>query len=129
MIKAGEQEVSTDPESSGIFQQALSIYVEQGTQDLKFELRDTSKKVLAVLSMNVMKEVLKDEDGIPGPDKVVEKVFTMKQKNKAVLNPRIKLTFSPIGSGDEEKALLSGINASSETEWMLQQQLAKVEAA
>jgi len=128
-IKAGEYEVCTDPESSRKFQQALCIFIEQGTEDLKFELLDTSDKVLAELKMNIMKELLKEEDSIPGSDRIVEKTFIMRQKNKHVLNPRIKLTFSPECPGDEEKALLTGISASSETEWMLQQQLAKVTEA
>mmetsp|Transcript_116461 Transcript_116461/g.324553 ORF Transcript_116461/g.324553 Transcript_116461/m.324553 type:complete len:359 (+) Transcript_116461:72-1148(+) len=125
-VKAGDHVVSTDPSGAGLFQQALCIFIEQGTQDLIFQLLSTSDKVLAELKMNVMKEVLKDEDGIPGPDRVIEKTFVMKQKDKHVLNPRITLTFAPEGPGEEEKALLSGLNASSETEWMLQQQLAKV---
>jgi len=123
-VRAGEHVVHTDPDPGGLFQQALCVFVEQGTQQVKFELMNTSDKVLAELKMDVMKEILGGDSG--KPIKVVEKMFVMKQKNKHVLNPRIKLTFSPEGPGEEEKALLHGINASSETEWMLQQQLAKV---
>jgi len=125
-VRAGEHVVHTDPDPGGLFQQALCVFVEQGTQQVKFELLNTSDKVLAELKMDVMKDILKEENGESGPTKVVEKMFVMKQKNKHVLNPRMKLTFSPEGPGEAEKALLSGINASSETEWMLQQQLAKV---
>merc|ERR1712039_42968 len=57
---------------------------------------------------------------------VTEKTFTMKQKQKSVLNPKITLTFTPERMGDEEKALLSGINASAETEWMLTQHINKL---
>lgn len=124
-VRAGEHVVHTDPDADGVFQQALCVFIEQGTDVVKFELVNTSDNVLAELKLDVMKDIRKDEDGIPGPDRVIEKTFVMKQKNKYVLNPRIKLTFSPEGPGDAEKALLSGLNASTETEWMLQQQLAK----
>jgi len=119
-VRAGEHVVHTDPDSGGIFQQALCVFVEQGTEQVKFELMNTSDKILAELKMDVMKEILKDESSVSN------KMFVMKQKNKHVLNPRIKLTFSNEGPGEEEKQLLQGINASNETEWMLQQQLAKV---
>jgi len=76
--------------------------------------------------MDIVTEILKDKDGIPGPDKVVEQFFNMKAKKKNFLNPKIKLSFSPDTTLDEEKALIQGIDASPETEWMLQQQLQKV---
>jgi len=123
-VRAGEHVVHTDPDPGGLFQQALCVFVEQGTQQVKFELMNTSDKVLAELKMDVMKEILGGESGVP--TKVVEKMFVMKQKNKHVLNPRIQLTFSPEGPGEEEKALLQGLNASSETEWMIRRELAKV---
>jgi len=123
-VRAGEHIVHTDPDPGGLFQQALCVFVEQGTQQVKCELMNTSDKVLADLKMDVMKEILGGESGIP--TKVMEKMFVMKQKNKHVLNPRIQLTFSPEGPGEEEKALLQGLNASSETEWMIRRELAKV---
>jgi len=125
-IRAGQHEVCTDLDSAGLFQQALSVFVEQGTEHVKFELLNTSNKVIADLTMNVMKEILHSEDG--KCVKVTEKTFQMKQKNKHVLNPRVVLTFMPEGPGDEEQALLSGLNASTEVEWMLQQQLQKAAA-
>jgi len=130
-VRAGEHVVHTDPDPGGIFQQALCVFVEQGTEQLKFELLNTSDKVLAELKMDVVKDILKEEKGKEGkgesgPTKVVEKMFVMKQKCKYVLNPRIKLTFSSEGLGDEEKALMANINASSETQFMLSQQLSKV---
>lgn len=119
-VKAGDHTVHTDPDPGGLFHQALCIFVEQGTQQLKIELLNTSDKVLAEIKMDVMKEILKEEK----PTK--EKMFAMKQKNKHVLNPRIVLTISPEGPGQEEKALLDDINASPETNWMLQQHLSQV---
>lgn len=131
-IRAGDHEVCTDPSANGIFQQALSVFVEQGTQVLKIELLNTSDTVLAEMQMNVMKEILHlDKDGKESestPVHVTEKAFVMKQKCKHVLNPRLTLTFSPEAPGDEEQALLAGINASSEVEWMLQQQLHKTQS-
>mmetsp|Transcript_108320 Transcript_108320/g.316882 ORF Transcript_108320/g.316882 Transcript_108320/m.316882 type:complete len:359 (+) Transcript_108320:101-1177(+) len=125
-IRAGEHEVATDSSKEGIFQQALALFVEQGTEVLKFELLNSSDQVLAELQMNIMKEVLQD-DKLCAPRPVNEKMFVMKQKNKNVLNPRVVLTFAAELPGDEEQALLAGLNASSETEWMLQQQLQKVQ--
>jgi len=133
-IRAGDHEVCTDPSSNGIFQQALSVFVEQGTQVIKFELLNTSDSVMAELQLNVMKDILfmdssKDKEGKESrPQSVNEKTFTMKQKNKNVLNPRLVLTFRLEAPGDEEQALLAGINASSEVEWMLQQQLQKADS-
>jgi len=129
-VKAGEHEVCTDPSSSGVFQQALSVFVEQGTECVKFELINTSEAVLAELHLNVMKDLLQHDNGkVTGDVQVMnEKTFNMKQKNKNFLNPRIVLTFAPEAAGDEEQALLSNLNASAETEWMLQHQLHKTQA-
>uniref|UniRef100_A0A7S1SAX5 CERLI1-like PH domain-containing protein n=1 Tax=Alexandrium catenella TaxID=2925 RepID=A0A7S1SAX5_ALECA len=128
-IQAGDHEVCTDLETSGIFQQALSIFIEQGTEVLKFELRNSSDTVLAELQMKVAKEILHLDDAknSGSPPSVSEKMFVMKQKNKNVLNPRVVLTFASESPGDEEQALLHGLNASNEVEWMLQQQLHKTQ--
>jgi len=125
-VKAGDMVVETDKSEEGVFQQALNLLVEQGSPCLEFELCDGRKKVLATLKMDIMKDILKLEDGQMNINAVNEKVFTMKQKQKSVLNPKITLTFSPERMGDEEKALLGGINASAETEWMLTQHLNKL---
>merc|ERR1712039_477162 len=66
------------------------------------------------------------ENGKQSLNTVTEKTFTMKQKQKSILNPKITLTFTPERMGDEEKVLLSGINASAETEWMLTQHINKL---
>mmetsp|Transcript_14172 Transcript_14172/g.27532 ORF Transcript_14172/g.27532 Transcript_14172/m.27532 type:complete len:350 (+) Transcript_14172:93-1142(+) len=125
-VKAGEHLVHTDPDPGGLFQQALCVFVEQGTEQVKFELLNTSDKVLAELKFDVMKDILKTVKGQTEPTKVIEKMFVMKQKNKHVLNPRIKLTFQQEGENNESKALLDGIAASSATEWVLKQHIAKV---
>lgn len=118
-VTAGDFQVETDPNQNGIFQQTLNVFVEQGTEYLLLELLDSSKRKLAEMKMDIDKDIL--SDGIP--INAIEKAFKMKQVNKKVVNPKITLTFSPESINDEEKALLSGLNASAETEWVLTQQI------
>lgn len=125
-VKAGDNVVETEKSSEGVFHETVNLLVEQGSPCVEFDLCDSRKKVLANFRMDIMKDILKDEDGKRVLNSVIEKTFTMKQKQKTVLNPKITLTFSPERMGDEEKALLGGINASAETEWMLQQHLQKL---
>jgi len=124
-VTAGEHQVCTDPAKNGVFQQALSVFIEQGTEVVKFALMNTKDALLAEFQMNVAKDILHLDDG--KQICVSEKTFVMKQKCKHVLNPRLTLTFAPEVAGDEEQALLAGLNASSEVEWMLQQQLHKTQ--
>mmetsp|Transcript_71233 Transcript_71233/g.201884 ORF Transcript_71233/g.201884 Transcript_71233/m.201884 type:complete len:345 (-) Transcript_71233:77-1111(-) len=121
-IHAGDHAVQTDPSNNGVYQQAVSLFVEQGTEDVKLELVSASDKVLGELRLNVLRDVLSGS----APS---ERLFPMRQRNKHVLNPRIRLTLSPGQPGAEDRALLDGMHASAETELMLQQQLAKATGA
>jgi len=121
-VRAGQEVVDTEKSSSGQYQQAVSIRIEQGTETLDFELMYNSK-VLAVLKMKVWEEILNKGET---PESFTEKMFSMKSKDKNYLNPKIKLTFSP-DNNDEEKALVANLGASDETAWMLQQHLSKVQ--
>jgi len=127
-VKAGDMVVETDTSSEGLFHQTVNLLVEQGAPAVEFDLCDGRKRVLANLKMDIMKDILTNEGGQQVLNTVTEKTFTMKQKQKSILNPKITLTFSPERIGDEEKALLSGINASAETEWMLTQHINKLSA-
>jgi len=123
-IRAGDHLVETASSPQGIFQQAVCIFIPQGTDFIILDLMNSSKKVLAELKLPIVKDVLDLSKG--KPFHIVEKNFVMKGRSKSILNPKLKLSFSQDFSGDEETALLAGLNASSETEFMLQQQIQKV---
>lgn len=121
-VTAGMQTVETDESNKGIFQQPLSVFVEQGTETIDVELLDArGRKVLAHLKLDPMQDVLRSKDTIH------EKVVPMKQKSKGVLNPRIKLTVMLESGNDAEKGLLSGVDLGTEANLMLRQQLHKVQ--
>merc|ERR1719264_2016014 len=120
-VTAGLQVVETDESSKGIFQQPLSIFVEQGTDVVNIELLNyRDRKVLAGLKMDILKDILERKEGRH------EQVMPMKQKNKGVLNPRIKLSIILESQNEAEKGLLSGIDLGQEANMMVMSQLRKV---
>jgi len=117
-VTAGLQTVETDPSSKGIFQQPLSVFVEQGTDSVNVELLNSrERKVLACLKLDPVQDVLKNKQGI------TEKLIPMKQKSKGVLNPRIKLTVMLDSEEEVERGLLEGMGA--EQTMLVRQQLQK----
>merc|ERR1719353_1500165 len=54
-ITAGPQSVQTDPNSKGNFQQPLTVFVEQGSGHIQVDLLDSSKRVLAKLSLDTVR--------------------------------------------------------------------------
>merc|ERR1719183_1957734 len=58
-ITAGSHHVRTDPNSNGIFQQPLHIFVEQGTKTITVDLMDSPDRILATLGFDPVKDVLK----------------------------------------------------------------------
>lgn len=120
-VTAGVQTVQTDESNKGIFQQPLSLFVEQGTVSIDVELLDArGRKVLAFLKLDPMQDFLRPKQPMK------EKVLPMKQKSKGVLNPRIKLTVLVDSDSEAEKGLLSGVDLGTEANLMLRQQLHKV---
>mmetsp|Transcript_88739 Transcript_88739/g.198405 ORF Transcript_88739/g.198405 Transcript_88739/m.198405 type:complete len:323 (-) Transcript_88739:7-975(-) len=120
-VTAGAQTVQTDESNKGIYQQPLSVYVEQGTDCVELELMESrSRKVLAYLKLDPMQDILRPKAPL------LEKTLPMKQKNKGVLNPRIKLTAMLESGNEAEQGLLSGVDMGSETNMLLRQQLNKV---
>merc|ERR1719408_551862 len=87
-VTAGRHQVRTDPNSNGIFQQPLHIFVEQGTDTIVVDLLDSHNRVLATLTLNTMEQVL-------CPVHQPERTYSMKQKGKGIRNPKIKLTLTP----------------------------------
>merc|ERR1719464_1415166 len=76
-VTAGMQVVETDESNKGIFQQPLSIFVEQGTDVVNIELLNyRDRKVLAGLKLDIMKDILDRKEGRH------EQTMPMKQKNK-----------------------------------------------
>lgn len=119
-LSAGRQKVSTDPSSKGIFQQPLSLLVEQGTDTILVELMDSGSRILANLKFDVAQDILNNKEAIR------EKVFVMKQKNKGLINPRIKLTIRKESTFEEEGLLASVMtSASPATNMLLRDQLQK----
>jgi hypothetical protein len=102
-IRAGDQVVQTDDSKTGRFQNAVSILVEQGTEFLEFEFIDTyNNKVMAVMKMD-------PAEAHNPKEQIHQKTYTMKQKGKGIVNPRIKI--SVINESDEEASLFEGMGA------------------
>mmetsp|Transcript_18093 Transcript_18093/g.52714 ORF Transcript_18093/g.52714 Transcript_18093/m.52714 type:complete len:348 (-) Transcript_18093:437-1480(-) len=121
-VSAGMQVVETDESNKGLFQQPLSILVEQGTDVICLELIEKKgKKVLAALKLDIEKELLDQKDGMR------QKVVSMKQKSKGVTNPRLKVTFALNTENEAEKGLLAGIDLGVQANMMLREQLQMAE--
>lgn len=122
-VTAGLQTVETDGSNKGIFQQPLSVFVEQGTDCISVDLLNSrDRKVLATLKLDPVQDILQSKSGM------TEKVIPMKQKSKGVLNPRIKLTVFLDNESEAERGLLSGMDLGTEAaNLMLRQQIQKVE--
>jgi len=116
-VTAGLHTVRTDPNSNGIFQQPLTIFVEQGTTQIDVDLMDTNGRVLSTLSLDPHENILSPKNMI------TEQVFNMKQKNKHIRTPKIKLSMVVSNGSDAELGLISGV--SSDTDILVRQQLLK----
>jgi hypothetical protein len=95
-LKAGAHQVETDPSKQGIFQQPLLLTVEQGVRFMVIELLSPSRVVLATLPLEIS-DVLNSEH----PQSEV--TYNMRQKNKSIRNPRVKLSMIPNMSSDVEQ--------------------------
>jgi len=100
-VTAGKQQVETDPNSNGIFQQPLHIMVEQGTEHVVIDLMDNKSRVLASLSLDAMQDVMLVKVHEP------EKTYNMKPKNKRLHSPKVKLSMVISSGQDLEEGLLS----------------------
>jgi len=121
---AGSHVVQTDANANGTFQQPLTLFVEQGTSVIKCELLDGRDKVLAHLKFFPEADVLHKAKNFSLPS---EQVFSMKQKEKKVTNPKLRLSMAVDSDlNDAETGLLSGMSMSSDTRYMVKQQLHKV---
>lgn len=121
-VTAGFHTVKTDESSKGIFQQPLSLFVEQGTKEIVFELVQ-GRKAVATFKKDVA-ELLSSPQS-----ELTDLICTMKEKSKGVVNPKLKLTFMRDPEDGAEKGLISGLNVSSETDVMLLKQLQKVQGS
>lgn len=122
-VTAGDHSVSTDPNNKGVYQQAVQLFVEQGSDEVKVELMDADRnKPLAVKKLDIMKDILDPKI------RDQERVYGMKQQSKTVLNPKIKLTLLTQSDGQMEQGLLQGIDVSPEANMMLRQQIQKEKA-
>lgn len=119
-VTAGRHSVRTDPSSNSIYQQPLHIMVEQGTENIAVELLDSRDRVLATLLLGVMDDVLQ-------VGHQPEQIFTMKQKDKHIRHPRIKLTMD-VQADDSDDDMEKGgllIGGSSDVDSLVRLQLAK----
>eukprot|EP00933_Yihiella_yeosuensis_P050014 TRINITY_DN47778_c0_g1_i1.p1 TRINITY_DN47778_c0_g1~~TRINITY_DN47778_c0_g1_i1.p1 ORF type:complete len:366 (-),score=83.11 TRINITY_DN47778_c0_g1_i1:184-1281(-) len=123
-IKAGSQVVTTGEHGKGIFQETLNVFVEQGVSEIIVDLMDArQKKVLGTLSLDPVKDLI--EGKILGE----EHMFTLKQKSKDILNPKLKMSIHLDWGEDLETGLLSdmtGLEVSKETDMLIRSQLQKV---
>lgn len=96
-VTAGDHTVRTDRQTKGVFQQPLSVFVEQGTLLIFVDLLDNGGGVLATLKL-VAADVLKQTTQ-------QEQLFDMRQRHKLVQCPKIKLTLRVNHNADEEQGL------------------------
>jgi len=122
-ISAGAHKVKTDENAGGIYQQPLTVFVEQGTSTLLVEMLDRREKVLANLKFDTLKDLLSAKDNKEGAGNITEKVYTMKQRGTGVTNPKMKLSFVFDGENEMENGLLAGMNLSNNTEWAVKLQI------
>lgn len=118
-VTAGRHSVRTDPSSNSIYQQPLHLMVEQGTENIAVELLDGRDRVLATLLLDVMDDVLQLAHQ-------PEQIFTMKQKDKHIRHPKIKITMDvqmDDSDDDMEKGVMIG--GSSDVDSLVRLQLAK----
>lgn len=119
-ITAGTHTVTTDESSKHVYQQPVMIFIEQGTQEVQVELLNTwDNKVLAVKTLNVMKDIL---DPKARGDATL---YQMKQKSKTALNPKVRLTILLDVDSQMEQGILKAMNVSPEANLVLRQQLHK----
>jgi len=116
-ITAGRQQIETNDNAKGIFQEPLQLAVEQGTQHIVVDLME-SRTVMAQIKIDVMTEILQG-------GKIIEKEYSLKPKIKQLSNPRVKLSFHAGKDADVEKGLLSDMNLTKESAMILQQSLLK----
>jgi len=115
-VTAGLHHVETDANSNGFFQQPLHLTVEQGVETIVVDLLDSHSRTLATLNLRTAEDVL-------GPSHHPEHTYSMRQKDKRLRNPRIKLTMAVQQEEDLEKGLLAGV--SSDVDDLVRLQLAK----
>lgn len=114
-LSAGLQQVQTNVSTKGIYQEALQLTVEQGTQDLLIELLD-GRSVIANMKIPILERIIQ---GKP----IIEQEQTLRPKIKGLANPKLKLTIHKDTDLDAEKSLLSDMNLSKGSEMLLQQHL------
>lgn len=119
-ITCGRHTVHSDKSKTGIFQQPLTVSVEQGNAEVRVDLLDKSSHVIAQMKLDIMKDLLARESMPP------ETVFPMRTKSKGVRNPRLKLTLD-VQEGDdiEEGGADSLVHQLSQVDYMVEQHMAK----
>lgn len=124
-IVAGSQSVTTDESTKGVYQQPVDVFVEQGTEEVRVELMDSSAKVVyAVKKLNIQNDILDPHS------RGKEVVFSMKQACKTILNPKVKLTILMHDDASSmEQGVLQHLDVSPEASIMLRQQLHNLEVA
>mmetsp|Transcript_6423 Transcript_6423/g.14050 ORF Transcript_6423/g.14050 Transcript_6423/m.14050 type:complete len:344 (+) Transcript_6423:148-1179(+) len=116
-ITAGHHVAKTEPSGTGKFYEKMDVFVEQGTRNIKFDLMDARGNVLAQLRLNTVKDILEAKGSSE------ERVFTMKPKNKNVVNPKLTLTMFMNMEEDVETPLIA--DGSSEMNILLLQHISK----
>jgi len=124
-ITAGRQIVQTDYDERGQFHQPFEVFVEQGTEFILFEMLDDRGRILATHQFHLEKDIMQGGE-------IRNKLFSMKQKEKAAVNPRIKITLRKDAGGNErctviDKVVAEGVSA--ETAMIMQDHLAQIKAA
>jgi len=118
-ITAGAHVVRTDWNAKGIFQQPLYVTVEQGVRTITVDLLGKHECILATLSLSTAQDVL------PPARQHRDRTYSMTQKRKGILSPRIKLTLAVQEQAEVDPEM--GHFTTSPVDAMLRMQLAKVQ--
>jgi len=122
-VSAGEHSATTEVHKR-VFQQPMSIFVEQGTEKLEVDLMDSwGRARWAKLDLDIA-ELLNVDGGWR------EHVFSMKPCKRGLANPRVKLTVFRSRNTDEEEGILSKIQVTEDhAGLMVKEHLQKVHQA
>lgn len=118
-VTAGRHRARSKQSTTGIFQETLEVLVEQGTQDLCFELLENGT-VLATLDIDVL--------SIINGGAILIKEFGMESKVAKVSEARLRLTMSRGADVDSEKGILFNARPEKTYNVLLHEPLGKTES-
>lgn len=127
-VTAGCHTVTSDKSKNNVFQQPLSLYVDQGVYEIKLELLDGNEKPLARLTFSSITDILSQGCSSEKKD------YEMKVNNRGIRKPIISLSMHVNREVDEETGFLQRCDSGKdvtchEADWIVQQQMTTVKSS